>query len=501
MSLVSGGPVRLDLADEATTGRLGEDIAAILAPGDAILLSGDLGMGKTTLARAIIRALAGDAGLEVPSPTFTIVQPYAGRVPVHHFDLYRLASPDELEELGLTEALEEGAVLVEWPERGADALPADAVRIVLAESGPGRVAAIDGPEDFLARLRRSLAIRAFLDASDCENATRSFLTGDASARAYETVIVSGRMPVILMDAPRRPDGPPIRDGLPYSRIAHLAESVTPFVAIAKVLRDHGFCAPEIHAADLDQGLLLVENLGSEGVIDAERRPIPERYIAAAELLAAMHAKDWPRRVEVAPGVTYEVPSYDRGAFAIETELLLDWYVPHVTGRPADESLCASYAAAWNGVFDRLDSAEKTLVLRDFHSPNLIWRAERAGHDRLGLIDFQDAAIGPAAYDVASLAMDARVDVAPELEHATVEAYCAARAAQGGFDRAGFDIAYAAKAAQRNSKILGIFVRLNLRDGKPGYMKHLPRIRDYVSRALAHPALAELRTFYEKAGML
>jgi aminoglycoside/choline kinase family phosphotransferase len=173
----------------------------------------------------------------------------------------------------------------------------------------------------------------------------------------------------------------------------------------------------------------------------------------------------------------------------------------VTGRPADESLCASYAAAWNGVFDRLDSAEKTLVLRDFHSPNLIWRAERAGHDRLGLIDFQDAAIGPAAYDVASLAMDARVDVAPELEHATVEAYCAARAAQGGFDRAGFDIAYAAMAAQRNSKILGIFVRLNLRDGKPGYMKHLPRIRDYVSRALAHPALAELRTFYEKAGML
>jgi tRNA threonylcarbamoyl adenosine modification protein YjeE len=159
MSLVSGGPVRLDLADEATTGRLGEDIAAILAPGDAILLSGDLGMGKTTLARAIIRALAGDAGLEVPSPTFTIVQPYAGRVPVHHFDLYRLASPDELEELGLTEALEEGAVLVEWPERGADALPADAVRIVLAESGPGRVAAIDGPEDFLARLRRGLRKR------------------------------------------------------------------------------------------------------------------------------------------------------------------------------------------------------------------------------------------------------------------------------------------------------------------------------------------------------
>jgi tRNA threonylcarbamoyl adenosine modification protein YjeE len=151
MSLVSGGPVRLDLADEATTGRLGEDIAAILAPGDAILLSGDLGMGKTTLARAIIRALAGDAGLEVPSPTFTIVQPYAGRVPVHHFDLYRLASADELEELGLREALEEGVALVEWPERAASALPADAVRLTLSEAGDGRDAEIDGPAAFLAR--------------------------------------------------------------------------------------------------------------------------------------------------------------------------------------------------------------------------------------------------------------------------------------------------------------------------------------------------------------
>ena len=497
---MSGGPVRVHLADEAATARLGEDIAAILAPGDAILLSGDLGMGKTTLARALIRALAGDDGLDVPSPTFTMVQPYAGRVPVHHFDLYRLASADELEELGLREALEEGVALVEWPERAAGALPADAVRLTLSEAGDGRDAEIDGPAAFLARLSRSLAIRAFLDASGRDKAARRFLTGDASARAYETATTPGQPPVILMDAPRRPDGPPIRDGLPYSRIAHLAESVTPFVAIARALRAEGFCAPEIYAADLDQGLLLVENLGTEGVIDAGRQPIPERYIAAAELLAEMHTRTWPRRIEVAAGVMHEIPLYDRGALAIETELLTDWYLPHRTGSRPDEALRAAYAAAWGQVFDLLDDAEKTLVLRDYHSPNLIWRADRQGHDRLGLIDFQDAVIGPAAYDVASLAMDARVDVPPELERAVVEAYCAARAAQGGFDRAGFDIAYAAMAAQRNSKILGIFVRLNLRDGKPAYMNHLPRIRDYLSRALAHPALGALRAFYDEAGL-
>lgn len=497
--------IRLDLADEDASRRLGDDIAAILGPGDALLLSGDLGMGKTTLARAIIRALAGDDALDVPSPTFTLVQPYAGRVPVQHFDLYRISSPDELEELGFSEALAEGVALVEWPERAEAALPSDAVRVVLAEHGAGRSVEIAGPEAFLARLERSLAIRAFLDASGLEGATRRFLTGDASARAYETVSVAGRAPVILMDSPRRPDGPPIRDGLPYSRIAHLAETVVPFVAIARVLRDAGFAAPEIHAADLDRGLLLVENLGTGTVLDAAGEPIPERYVAAAGLLAQMHAREWPRRIAVAPDVVHEIPAYDRAALAIETELVPDWYMPHRTGRPADEAPRAAWAVAWGEVFDRLEGGETTLVLRDYHSPNIVWRPQREGRDRIGLIDFQDAVIGPAAYDVASLAMDARVTIPPALERAMVDAYCVARAASGGisggFDRAGFEFAYAAMAAQRNSKILGIFVRLNLRDGKPGYMKHLPRIRDYLVRALAHPGLAGLRAFYDRAGIL
>src|SRR4029453_1046105 len=129
-----------------------------------------------------------------------------------------------------------------------------------------------------------------------------------------------------------------------------------------------------------------------------------------------------------------------------------------------------------------------LVLRDYHSPNIIWRAQRRGADRLGLIYFQDALIGPSAYDVASLGMDARVTVPEEIERRVVEAYVRARSAAGPFDRAAFELAYATMAAQRNSKILGIFVRLHRRDGKPAYLKHLPRIRAYLRRALAHPAL-------------
>jgi tRNA threonylcarbamoyl adenosine modification protein YjeE len=491
---MSARSLQRHLADESRTVLLGEDIAAVLKPGDVLALEGDLGAGKTTLARAIIRALAGDQSLEVPSPTFTLVQSYDARIPVRHFDLYRLSDPGELLELGFDEAREEGVVLVEWPERAGGLIGDDVIRIRLDEEGEGRVADIAASPEALARIGRSLVIGDFVEKTDWAGGHRAFLLGDASTRAYETVTAEGKPRVILMNAPQRPDGPPVRDGKPYSRIAHLAENVKPFVAIDNALRGQGIAAPEIFARDIRQGILLIEDLGSEGVIDGAGRPIAECYIAAAELLARLHAVDWPHECEIAPGSRYRIPDYDRGAMTIEVELYVDWYLPEMTGTP-DAHIRDRFARQWNAVFDRLETAEKSLVLRDFHSPNLIWRGDRKGHDRLGIIDFQDALIGPSTYDVASLAMDARVTVEPVLERAILDAYCRARSAAGAFDRAAFEEAYAIMAAQRNSKILGIFVRLNNRDGKPQYMKHLPRIRDYMARALRHEALAPVREFY------
>jgi N-acetylmuramate 1-kinase len=488
------------LPDEAATARLGEDLAAALRVGDLVALSGDLGAGKTALARAMIRALAGSRDLDVPSPTFTLVQTYMARIPVAHFDLFRIAGPDEVDELGLTEALETGVAIVEWPEKAGTQLPDGAIRIRLDHCDVGRVASIEAPEPALARIARSLDIRDFLDRSGLGSARRTFLQGDASTRTYETIVADGRDPAVLMNAPKQPDGPPIRGGKPYSQIAHLAESVTAFVAMARALKARGVTAPAIQAQDLDHGLVLIEHLGSTGVLDAAGAPIPARYIAAAELLADMHVKAWPDRMEAEPGVFHHVPPYDRGAMTIETELLIDWYIPYATGIPVLPAVREAYATAWRKTFDRLADAETSIVLRDYHSPNLIWRAVRRGHDRLGVIDFQDAVIGPSAYDVASLAMDARVTVPKALERAIVEAYCARRLKTEGFDRRGFEAAYAIMAAQRNSKILGIFVRLNERDGKPHYLKHLPRIRDYLTRALAHPALAEVAEFHAAAGL-
>lgn len=489
------------LADETETARLGEDLAMTLRPGDVLALKGDLGAGKSTLARALIRALADDADLDVPSPTFTLVQSYDTHVPVHHFDLYRLSFAAEIDELGFDDALAQGAALVEWPERAEAYLPKTTILIELAHDGDGRLARLSGSGPAFERIARSLAMRDFLVRAGWGEAQRRHFIGDASARSYEIASLPGLAPRVLMNSPRLVLGPPVRDGKPYAEIAHTAQSVSAFVAIDRALEAGGVSVPRIFAEDQDQGFLLLDHLGSEGFLGVHGQPVAERCAAAAELLAMMHGQTWPERMEAGRGAFHHVPPFDRAAMMIEADLLVDWYVPAISGSPAGDALRAGYHREWNAALDRLGGREYTLMLRDFHSPNIIWRGDRTGHDRLGIVDFQDALIGPSAYDVASLAMDARVTMSPKIEKLTLDAYVAARHAAGAFDEAGFLEAYAIMAAQRNSKILGIFVRLEKRDGKPYYLKHLPRIRDYLRRALAHPALAGLRDFYSEHGLL
>ncbi len=135
-------------------------------------------------------------------------------------------------------------------------------------------------------------------------------------------------------------------------------------------------------------------------------------------------------------------------------------------------------------------------MRDYHSPNILWLTEREGHAKLGLIDYQDCVLGPVAYDLASLLLDARVDIPPALEDELLADYLARRKAQDtGFDEELFRAAYAVMGAQRIAKILGAFVRLKYAYGKPHYMAHMPRMTDYLDRTLAHPALAELADWF------
>jgi aminoglycoside/choline kinase family phosphotransferase len=266
--------------------------------------------------------------------------------------------------------------------------------------------------------------------------------------------------------------------------------------MAQALRAQGLSAPAILAADREAGLLVIEDLGSELVVEGDPpAPVEPRYEVAADLLAALHRTPLPGVLTVEPGVDYTLPRYDLDAFLIEAELLVDWYLPRLDVKlPGDKR--DSYVELWRQALAPVLAAPATWVLRDIHSPNLLWLPERQGVARIGLLDFQDAVMGPAAYDLASLLQDARVDMPEMMEIALLSRYTRARrAADPAFDAPAFAKLYATLAAQRASKILGIFARLDARDGKPQYLRHMPRVWAYLHRSLAHPALAPLSAWY------
>ncbi|MGI2036028.1 tRNA (adenosine(37)-N6)-threonylcarbamoyltransferase complex ATPase subunit type 1 TsaE [Rhizobium panacihumi] len=492
----------IDLRDEADTARLGEDLALALKAGDCLALSGDLGAGKSTLARAFLRALADDEELEVPSPTFTLVQVYALRLPVAHFDLYRLADSSELDELGFDEALSDGICIVEWPEVAAGALPGDRIVLTLENMGLGRTATITATGGRAERIARTLSIRSFLDSHGHIGSRRRFLTGDASVmRAYEKIRDPNGSSVILMDWPKRPEGPAVLDGKPYPKVAHIAEDVEPFVAIGGYLRDIGLTAPEIYHADYEAGFLLIEDIGSDGVLDDNGNPIAERYRESVAALAYLHGRTARQDIPFGDNRIHHVPDFDPVAMKMEARLLLDWYLPWKNNSPVSVEQRETYLAIWDDLIAKLSGCETHLLLRDFHSPNIIWQSKAEGLRKVGIIDFQDGMMGPTAYDVASLVQDARVTIEPELADTLMGNYLRLRHKQGGFDEERFLKAWSIMAAQRNCKLAGLWVRLMQRDGKPGYMRHMPRTLTYLFAAIDHDALAPLREWLRQAGIV
>lgn len=497
--------LNLIVKNEAGTMELGQDICLSIAGGGIIHLRGDLGSGKTTLARSIIRNLSGDINLEVPSPSFSILQEYQiDHNPqiseVLHSDLYRLNDPNDVRELGIEPENSHSLIIVEWPENGGEAL-LDADLLVQfhdfdVEENTSRTVTISGSKRWMENLSRSLDIRKFLNENWGRKVMRKPLQGDASTRSYETVQLNGNSR-ILMNAPKQTDGPIIQDNKPYSQIANLAENVTAFVGIAKLLKSNDLMVPTIFSHDLDNGLLLISDLGREQIIDEKHRPIKDRYLASAEMLAQFHNREnVPNQFHIENDINYIIPEFDKPALLIEVSLLADWYAPRFKGKALSGSEFDQFNKIWNDLFILLKQSEKKIALRDFHSPNIIWQPDQESTKRVGVIDFQDAVLAPSAYDLASLGQDARVDVSVNLENEILHRYCNHRSNTDNFDEALFRRDYAIMAAQRATKILGIFVRLDERDGKPSYLKHLPRMQNYIRRSLKHPVMHEYKKWFE-----
>ena len=490
---------RLDGVDLARLDILASRVALSLKSGDVVALAGPLGAGKTTFARALITHLGGEG--EVPSPTFALMQRYeTPRLTICHCDFYRI-QPNELDELGLDDALAEGALLIEWPERAGDWLPADRLDITFEETAEPtlRRVVLTGHGAWAARLDRVHALAEFLDHTPYAATDAEYLQGDASTRAYARLVEPGRS-AILMNAPRQPDGPPIRDGKPYSALVHLAEDVTPFVAVSGALRDRGLSAPAIYAFDLEKGFIVLEDLGDRvfGTEIAQGADQAALWGQAVDVLLALATEPPAAALPIEGHAPYRLPPYDADAMLIEASLIIDWLWPALHGKETPDSLRAEFEGLWRPHLEQAAKADPGWVLRDFHSPNLMWLPKREGIKRVGILDFQDALFGPLAYDLVSLLQDARLDVREALERDLLDRYCAARSAQSGsFSSGDFRTLYATLGAQRNSKILGIFARLAKRDGKRGYLAHIPRVARYLMRNLRHDALQDLRHFYAR----
>ena len=483
------------------TGALARAIAPALRAGDVVALRGDLGAGKTVFARELVNALTPPGQeIEVTSPTFPMVQFYElPSVNVAHFDLYRMNDPAELEELGFADALGPCVVLVEWPERAESDLPEARLDISIAAGADKeeRVFLLEGRGSWAERLRRLEQIAVFLDLAGWATAERRHLHGDASTRLFQRLEQSGQR-AILIDAPKQPDTPALRDGKSYRELVHSNDGATAFIAIDGVLRKHGFAAPEILFADAEQGLLLVEDFGSDEIVRGKPpAPMIDRYKACIDVLVKVAGEHWPRTVRVGEDFDYDIPQFDDVALLTEAELIVHWFAAAFSETPLGEDAPITFADAWADAFMLLHDDPHTLALRDFHSPNVIWRGDRAGIQKVGLIDFQDAVLTHPAYDLVSLLQDARVDISAEVERDLLAYYVKQAGRLEGFNEAHLRRAYAIMGAQRNCKLLGLFVRLAKRDAKAGYLRHLPRIAAYLKRNLDHAALAPLRIWFER----
>ena len=326
--------------------------------------------------------------------------------------------------------------------------------------------AVAVPADDSARLSSR---KTFLTAAGWADAKLEPFAEDASFRRYFR-LRRGSETLLLMDAPP-----------PHERVA-------PFADIAEHLLSLGLSAPVIHARDDVDGWLLIEDFGDSTFtrLLADGHEEAPLYMRACEALIALHQHP--------DAAAVDVPSYSSDVLVNEANLLVDWHFRAVRGELLDDVARRAYEKAWRDVIAALPALPQTLVLRDYHVDNLMLLSARDSVRACGLLDFQDALIGSPAYDFASLVEDARRTVSAPLVTRLWDQYLAAFPQ---LDREVFAAWFRLLAAQRHAKVAGIFVRLRDRDGKDGYIRHIPRVVAYLAEHLCHPQLAPVADWFAR----
>ncbi len=321
-------------------------------------------------------------------------------------------------------------------------------------------------------MSRKEQIVEFLEKNGWVGADIQPLAGDASFRRYDRVFLNGKK-AVLMDAPPE------------------FEDTRPFVAIAEYLVEIGLSAPVIYASDFDKGFLLLEDLGDDLFKTVLEKDIDREqglYEQAVLELVKLNSIPFKKTFDYSGG-RYTVPTYDVERLLSEIDLFTDWYYPALMGKRMSIKKREFFRNLWKKLLHQVGAPDECLVLRDYHAENLL----ELENGQVGMIDFQDAVIGHSAYDLVSLLQDARRDVDPHVEELMIKKYVKAL----GRDERQFREQYAILGAQRNMKIIGIFARLSLRDGKDNYIAYLPRMWGLLERCLVHPALKDIKEWVDR----
>ena len=447
-------------------------IAPIFEKGDLLALNGEIGSGKTTLTKHLINYLTATRIDEINSPTFNLCQTYSNEdLIISHYDFYRLDYLQEIEELDINDSIKNNFTIIEWANKFSSILPKDHIEIQIDNKSDKREYKILFHGEYAKKIAAHKNRLSFLSNSNLNIKKITNMRGDASKRKYYRVN-DGTENFVLMDA--------LEDSINKTTTS---KTITDFIIFRQYLEDIGLRVPKIYEFDIQKQLILEEDLGLTTYDELYSKLSFQDLInpAIESLLILVHS-DY-KNINDLDGKAFEPQNFDEKVFINESKIFIDYYWPYVKNSICPEEEKYEFLSIIEKIYSDL-STDKTLVLRDYHSPNLHYLQNEKGHKKCALIDFQDALLGHPLYDLVSLAQDARFTISEDQERYIVDTF------EDKFlfndfqlSKSSFNEQYKILAIQRSLKILGIFARLSLLEGKNNYIIHMPRVLDYIRRSM------------------
>ena len=462
--------------------KLAKELVPLLNEGGVMTLNGQIGAGKTTLAKLIIQELTQTPLEDIVSPTFNLYHTYnRDNLEIAHYDFYRIESEIELLEIDLNESLTDKICIIEWADKFRDLLPKDRIEIFIKCKKNERVYRINPLGKFREVVSNRAKIENYLGGLDINFTELRRLPGDASKRNYYRVM-SPDNTMILMDATQESN---------IKSKTGLSNGIDDFIKIQKYLDSIDVRVPKLIVRNRIDNILLEEDLGEYSYADMlTKENYQKLYNPAIKTLIHISNINHPKNISTDSNPHY-LKEFDLDIYLNEAEIFIDYYWPFIHGKQCNADKKQEFTNVMGEVYSNLTD-DKTLMLRDFHSPNLLFLENEDGFRKCAVIDFQDALFGHPLYDLVSLTNDARISIDEHQEKYLIDLYKKDFPFNNfQFDSLSFIEQYHILGVQRSIKILGIFARLAILETNQNYLVHMPRVICYIKRIMQSGSIQTL----------